>query len=268
MATIAHASPPAADPLRAFLSGKRLAPRVELDLPVEIVVGDLRLAARAVDASEGGALLALSGPSLLDAGLDGGMALMALHERLGAGFELQMPLAGFGRRAHPVRIATRTGDEDNLYVGCRFESPLTVLEQQRLGLLGDVEVRCMPEAQDGAQLAALPLVVAPDHPVHVLARGAGDAILGPRFAGRLLGMGGSALALELHLPRERGIFEILGRDELTCELRDAGGVLWTVAARPTGVRLGGHPAGRVEIGLLVRATPPLALRRCLVPRPA
>lgn len=261
-------APPKTDPLRAFLSGKRLAPRILVDVPVRLVVGTLGIEARAVDASEGGALVAVSGRALGAAGLDGGMALMSLHERLAQGFDLVVPVLGIERRSHPVRIATRSGDDDHLYVGCRFERALSVPEQQGLGLLGDAETRCTPEWTEPVLLGALPLTVPANHPVYVLARSEGGPILGPRFAGRLLGVGGSAFAVELHVPRERGIFELLGRDEVRCEVRDRTGVLWDVAARPAAVRLGSRTPGHLEIGLQSEATPPLALRALLIARVA
>lgn len=259
-------APPKTDPLRAFLSGKRLAPRVTVDIVARLAVGSLTIDARAVDASEGGALLAISGRAMAAAGLDPGMALMSLHERLGAGFEVQFPALGIVRRSHPVRIATRSGDEEHLFVGCRFEHPLSVPEQHGLGLLGEAETRCTPEWTEPVLLGALPLRVPAGHPVYVLARSQGGPILGPRFAGRLLGVGGTAFAVELHVPRDRGIFELLGRDEVRCEIRDRTGVLWDVTARPAAVRLGGKTTGHLEIGLQAESTPPHALRALLIQR--
>ncbi|MCA9315967.1 MAG: PilZ domain-containing protein [Planctomycetes bacterium] len=258
-------APPLADPLRAFLSGKRRSPRVEMRLDAHVHAAALSVRAQVMDVSEGGALVAISSSDLAEEGLADGLALMSLHERLAAGFRLVLDGVGLERDALAVRVATRMGEDDLTYVGCRFTSPLTVAEQRRIGLLDEQRPLVTPEWTEPVLLEALPLLVRKGVCVDVFAFG-GERLAGPTFVGRLVGMGGTALCVASYIARDRGVFETVGDAPLRIELRRNGVELWTTQARPAAVRPGAEPLDPVEIGLVAEQTPPLAIRELLVPR--
>ena len=182
-----------------------------------------------------------------------------------AGFRLVLDGVGLERDALAVRVATRMGEDDLTYVGCRFTSPLTVAEQRRIGLLDEQRPLVTPEWTEPVLLEALPLLVRKGVCVDVFAFG-GERLAGPTFVGRLVGMGGTALCVASYIARDRGVFETVGDAPLRIELRRNGVELWTTQARPAAVRPGAEPLDPVEIGLVAEQTPPLAIRELLVPR--
>lgn len=258
-------APPLADPLRAFLSGKRRSPRVAMHLDAHVHAAALDVRARVMDVSEGGALVAISSTDLAEEGLGGGLAMMSLHERLAAGFRLVVHGVDLERDAVAVRVATRMGENDLTYVGCRFTSPLTVAEQRRIGLLDEHRPLVTPEWTEPILLEALPLLVRKGVCVDVFAFGS-ERLAGPKFVGRLIGVGGTALCVASYIARDRGVFETVGDLPLRVELRRGGVALWTTQARPAAVRPGSQPLAPVEIDLVAEQTPPLAIRELLVPR--
>lgn len=258
-------APPLADPLRAFLSGKRRSPRVEMRLRARVRAPALDVLALVVDVSEGGALVAISSADLAAEGVAGGLAMMSLHERLATGFVLVFDGVELERDALPVRVATRMGEDDLTYVGCRFTRPLTVSEQRRVGLLDERRPLLTPDWTEPVLLEALPLLVKPGVSLDVLAFG-DQHLAGPKFVGRLVGMGGTALCVASYIARDRGVFETVGDAPLRVVVRRNGADIWTTLARPAAVRPGARATDPVEIGLVADQTPPLALRELLAPR--
>ncbi len=254
----------ASDPLRAFLSGKRRSPRVSLQIPAILRAGGLEIPAEVKDVSEGGVLISVDGATIQACGL-GGLPMMALHERLGAGFRLVLPGMDFERDAVPIRVASPMGEGERVYVGCRFDRPLTASEQRRVGLLDAGRPIVTPEWTAAVLLDALPIRVRRGARIDVFAHGDGQ-VVGPRFVGRLLGFGDSVVGVACTIARDRGVFETIGDDMLTLTFRRRGADLWTTQARPAAVRPGARGPCDVEIGLIAEEAPPPALRRHLVRR--
>ena len=260
-------APPATDPLRAFLSGKRASPRLPIDATVVLRAHEFEIRARAVDASEGGVLLAID-EGAFDAASRGatGDAILHVHKRLEKGFDVDFVDCGMRRRAVPVRAATPSSDGARIFLGCRFAKPLTIRDQRTLGLLQADRVLSTPDWTEPVLLGSLSHVVRPRRMVSVLAFDERAAIAGPRFVGRLEGAGGSALSAIVAVPRQRGLFDLLGKEAIRCEVRVGAECIWTVMAKPAAVQLIHGDEVNVTIGLQSRATPPRRLRDLLTKR--
>lgn len=131
---------PATDPLRVFLSGKREHERHPISMSVEL--GGLRhqLKGRLEDISLGGALVALSRHGLDQLETPDEDVFQLVVGELAEGFDLQFPDAGVVVEARPVRLCIPAGNEDVLFLGCRFAEALSERLRQRLGL-GELQGR-------------------------------------------------------------------------------------------------------------------------------
>jgi hypothetical protein len=118
------------------LSGKRREPREAVRHPAECAGSLGRLEGRTLDLSLGGMLLEVRA-STAGAGGDGqGFARAAA--RIAAlfpdGMDVRFGDGAVKVRGKIVRIAARSGSEDVLSVGCRFDRRLTDAEARLLGL--------------------------------------------------------------------------------------------------------------------------------------
>lgn len=257
---------PVADPLRAFLSGKRATPRMSVSWPVRVSAPGVDFVGQAVDASEGGMLIGIDELRLPSGErLRGDALLLHLHDRLAGGFEVRLLDKPVCRDATPVRLGTRTGEGGMLYLGCSFLSPLTIREQRELGLLDRQRVVTVPAWREPVYLGSLPYVADKRRPAHVMAFDAESHVVGPRFVGTLSGGSGSALAVDVRVPNERAVFDLLGTKPVELEVLANGRSAWRGEGTPAAILLGDRE-DCVRIGVQLAITLPRAVRALLVPR--
>ena len=123
---------PATDPLRVFLSGKREHERHGVSMSVELGGLQQQFAAHLVDLSIGGALIALSHVRLDAMCGEGEDVFQLVAGELAEGFDLQFLDAGVVVEAYPVRLCIPSGEEDGVYLGCRFTEELSANLRERL----------------------------------------------------------------------------------------------------------------------------------------
>ena len=103
---------------------------------MSIELGGLQqqFAAHLVDISLGGALIALSHVNLDEMCADGEDVFQLIARELAEGFDLQFLDCGVVVEAYPVRLCIPSGEEDGVYLGCRFAEELSANLQKRLGV--------------------------------------------------------------------------------------------------------------------------------------
>lgn len=243
------------DPLRAFLSGKRGAPRLDVTLPVVVRGASSEIPGETVDLSEGGTLLAVRSSAMGEMAESELGYLRFVDEQWSDGFDIAFPNEAIVVEATLVRMAPR-GEDDVLFLGCRFSHELSKAQQRRLGLRDDEPALGQPEA---APTQGLPFV-ARDVPVSALLYT--DDAHGPRFIGSLVAAGGQAMALEIDGVPMRDVRNALG-DSLCVDIRIGKRLLWSTPAEVAGVRFLDKPGGCVEVALVGKSDMPRRLRKHL-----
>ena len=242
------------DPLRAFLSGKRRAPRIEVSLPVVIRGSTAEVPGRTIDLSEGGTLICVNAAELGDFAQDELGYLRFVDEQWSDGFDISFTDEAIVVEASVVRLAPRD-DDDVLFLGCKFTHDLSRTQQRRLGLRDDepgTEPRSPP-------LDVLPLV-AGSEPVSALLYT--DSSHGPRYIGRLVAAGGQAMAVQINGVSLREARRVL-KVHLAVDVRVGTKLLWSTAAAFAGVRFLDRPGGGVEVALMGTSKLPRKLRKAL-----
>lgn len=243
------------DPLRAFLSGKRRAPRIEVSLPVVIRGSTTEVPGRTIDLSEGGTLICVQATDLGDFSADELGYLRFIDEQWSDGFDVAFLDEGIVVEATVVRLAPR--DDDHVFfLGCRFTHDLSKSQQRRLGLRDDepgTEVNSVP-------IDVLPLIAAGTEPISALLYT--DCSHGPRYIGRLVAAGGQALAVQIPGVTLREARRVLKVD-LSVDVRVGTKLLWSTHASFAGVRFLDRPDGGVEVALVGSDKLPRKLRKAL-----
>ena len=248
------------DPLRAFLSGKRGAPRIEVELRTLLRGANTEVEGRTMDISEGGALVCVQRGALgLDEG-DGELGtLRFVDTEWSDGFDIVFVDRDVVVEANVVRLV-HSRDNDDLFLGCRFAHPLTSTQELALGLID--EAPGTEEPQVPRPTSVMPWV-AGSKPVAVLIYV--DPSQGPRYVGSLVAAGGSALAVEVEGTREEVRAAL--REQISFDVRLGTALLWSSAATLASVRFLDRPGGGAEVVLLANGKVPRRLRRVLVRRP-
>lgn len=255
-------SAPASDPLRLFLSGKRLHKRYEVDKPVQISGAGARFEACAKDLSVGGALVAITESAVASGSRKGEDILDTLNRCLSDGFDLHFAEEGAAVEGRMVRLSLLAGQAGVFLIGCQFVELLGATQQEQLGLT----TLCSESGESREALEQLPDTELPMEPrpgqvVHALVYNQDDAIAGPRFAARVIGLGKTALRISIDSTDPRSVQEALG--DAGFELRIVGGrgLLWTSQASLVGARFLDVPGGGVELALRLDSPPARAVRR-------
>ncbi len=218
------AEPPADDPLRAFLSGKRRAPRHPSALKVVLHGNGQTVAGRTVDLSAGGALVRvpdgeLGGsapvPSLID-------LLSLVEKHFQSGVEIEFPSRSLRMPTVLVRMTTPPGETGYVLLGCRFVKSLSEAERAHLlpeeASIPKSPLSFVPKA--GATVQALVFLERPDLAGPIV--GAVAAIEGARFDVRFE----SSAA-----PTAGAAEDLLGDRTARVRVIETGAVLWEGAAK-------------------------------------
>ena len=243
------------DPLRVFLSGKRRAPRIEVQMPVVIRGATSEIAGHTIDLSEGGTLVCVDAKALGESADNELGYLRFVDEQWSDGFDISFTDHAIVAEATLVRLAPR--DEDNvLFLGCKFVHDLSKTQQRLLGLRDDDPHF---EPRQSVPMEVLPLIAA-DEPVSALLYA--DSSYGPRYIGRLVAAGGQAIAIDIggvSLSEARRVLQ----GELSVDVRVGTRLLWTTPATFAGVRFLDRPGGGVQVALVGESKLPRKLRKAL-----
>jgi len=253
----ASSTPPARDPLRAFLWGKRQAHRHALALDV-LVRGTLKpISAMSLDLSASGVLLRVPTRDLEpQAASDGDVDPFLLAQTHFRGpCRVQFKKPRIKTHVEMVRLDFRADDPGFLYLGCRFTRPLDGKQLKRLGLEPD---HCGPEVH-GLPSEMLPLRAADDPVVcRVFASATTEE---PLFEAFLIGAGRKSLCMRLD---EADVAVLAGKlrgEKLRVEVLEGDDVDWTTGAKLQAIGFLDDVDGALELGLLVNKRPSRALRR-------
>ncbi len=257
-----ESSAPTSDPLRLFLSGKRLHKRYELDKPVEISGAGARFEARAKDLSVGGALLAITESAVAGGSCKGEDILDTLNRCLSDGFDLHFAKEGVVVEGRMVRLSLLAGQAGVFLIGCQFAELLGSGQQEQLGLTSLCnENGAGRDALESMPVEALPLEPRPGQVVHALVYANDDSLAGPRFAARVVGLGKHELRIFISSTDPRSVQEALGEEGFELRFVGARGLLWATEASMVGTRFLDVPGGGVELALVLDRTPARAVRR-------
>ena len=255
-------SAPASDPLRLFLSGKRLHKRYEIDKPVEISGAGARFEARAKDLSMGGALIAITESAVARGSRKGEDILDTLNRCLSDGFDLHFAEEGAVVEGRMVRLSLLAGQAGVFLIGCQFVELLGANQQEQLGLtvLGSDNGESREPLEEMPE-EDLPLEPRPGQIVHALVYASDDSLAGPRYAARVVALGKNALRIKIQSTDPRAVQEALGDDGFELRFVGAKGLLWTSQASLVGARFLDVPGGGVELALHIDRPPARAMRR-------
>lgn len=217
------------DPLRAFLSGKRLSERHACHVPAVLEGALAPVAATLLDVSHGGALVQIDEPAFLEAESGAGVQayLDLLSHHASRGLRLAFPGHAFAVGASVVRWTPGSGPDDVSRVGLRFDR---VLGDEELTALRTGTPAATPAEAHVAEEAAprlLPYAPRRGAVLQALVFRALRPEAGPVIAGATLGVGPEALALRV--PGRRPLIEIAGLlagHNLLLTLQERGVVLW------------------------------------------
>ena len=253
----------AADALWSFLWGKRRSRRHSVSLGARLKGphGETRVAA--VDLSRHGTLLRVGESELAALDPVGGQpGLLAASQVLGEGFDLEFAV-GVRLGARLVRLCWRQGDTDHVYLGCEFHGPLEAAALARLGLSRRL---CLPETGVGTPPGTLMAYVS--DPARPLELAVLDGERAPLFAGPLVGLQGTALAVHLAPADPTHVVARLSGRPHTIRVEPRGSTPWTSSAYLLAVRLLDGRTDAVEIVLASTKPPPRPLVRRMRPRAA
>lgn len=126
---------PPTDPLRALFSGRREFKRHPVSVAATLAGQEREFEAHCVDASAGGALLAVARDSLERAfENDKDDFLSVIGREFQGGLLLQFVQHGFIIEAEIVRLSLPSGQADTLYLGVSFCEALTATARNQLGM--------------------------------------------------------------------------------------------------------------------------------------
>jgi hypothetical protein len=255
-------SAPTSDPLRLFLSGKRLHKRYEVEKPVEISGAGARFQAQARDLSVGGALIAVTESAVSNCSRKGEDILDTLNRCLSDGFDLQFAEEGAVVEGRMVRLSLLAGQAGVFLIGCQFVELLGKTQQELLGLTALCsESGENLESLESKPIPDLPLEPRPGQVVHALVYADDDSLAGPRFAARVVGLGKNALRISINNVDPRTVQEALGDQGFELRFVGGKGLLSTSQASLVGARFLDMPGGGVELALVLERTPARAVRR-------
>lgn len=199
-------SAPEDDPLRKFLSGKRRSERRACDIPVEVRGGGVSFVGRAIDVSDGGALIWLDDASLssVHPGMGVIEALGVVDRYFSHGAQIVFPAESLLLPSSVVRLSPPAGG-DGIQLGCRFERALTEDETARL-------VRPKPVVP----LSPLAWMPRPHEDLFVYLFGKDAVTAGPLYIGRLVGLDDATADVRLEPVRPTKVEDV--QDALTGEL--------------------------------------------------
>lgn len=260
---------PPADPLRAFLSGKREHKRHAVSLPIELVGQQWEFSGRCIDVSDGGALLALPEISLDRALADGDDDyLSVLHRELSTGFDIRFVHNGVVVESELVRLSTAAGQSGLLYLGCRFQHALAPTQRLRLGVDASGGPGGAVDAPwlEAAPLERLPLEPRPGRMASALIFDGSPVLAGPRFAAEAIGLGDRALAVRIPGVDPSEVTMCLGTLGFEFHLVSGGKAVWTGQASLVAARYLDTPEGGVELVMLADSRPPRAARALFTKR--
>ncbi len=250
------------DPLRALLSGKRAHPRLLLKLPVLARCKRGEYTGVTVDVSEGGVLMRVDREALMKAMDDDAANLIEwMHEEFDGGFDLVFPDHGVVTETRMLRLGTRSGEEDGLFLGCSFATSLTPEQQRRLGMSSEMAIQRAPtrvhDVLDGLSLLTRPNLYLQ---VLVFADDAGTTA-GPRYIGRVRGLGERMIAADLPARSDGDVHARLGEHPLSLRFVHAGQAVWTTRAQLVAAEFKDREGGMVAVGLLSEKNPPRFFRK-------
>ena len=250
------------DPLRALLSGKRAHPRLLLRLPVLARCKRGEYEGSTVDISEGGVLMRMDRAALMKA-IKGevGNLIEWMHEEFDGGFDLVFPSHGVVVETTMLRLGTRSGEEDGLFLGCSFANPLTPEQQRRLGMTNEVSIERAPTRLHDV-LEGLSLLTRPGVYLQVLLfTDDGGTTAGPRYIGHVRGLGERMFAADLPARSDGDVHARLGDHPLTMRFVHGGQTIWSVRAQLVAAEFKDRDGGMVAVGLLSEKNPPRFLRK-------
>lgn len=247
-------SAPDDDPLRRFLSGKRRSERRACNLPVEVHGGGAAFEGRAVDVSEGGAMIRLDDRALAHLHPDMGMieALGVVDRYFQNGAQLVFTAEALRVPTSVVRL-TPPKEGGGVHLGCRFERGLTEDETHRL--LGT-----RPSPPPGP--LALAPVAGPD--CFLMLFPTGSLAAGPRYLARVTGLSGAELDARIEPVRPtpaEDVREDLRSGGVIGRLVRADEVLWRGDLKLVSARPGVARTPVVDVRVMASAAFPRAVTR-------
>lgn len=261
MGNAMETSAPPTDPLRVFLSGKRRHERHAVSLPVEVSGAGASFPGRAIDLSNGGAMVAITERALQHICQDGEDLLGVVNRCLADGFDLRFPDQRVVAEAHPVRLSVPSGPEGVLLIGCKFASLLGTAQRRALSL-EDGPAADDDVAQNGVgPMESLPLEPRRGAMPQVLIYDQSQQLVGPRYAGQVTGMGGRAFSVRVPLGSPKDVTACLGNRTFEVRFMVGEGPVWAAKAQLVAARFVDVPGGGVEVALLTEAPPSRVIRR-------
>lgn len=246
-------SAPATDPLRAFLSGKRTAPRHPVALDVTLSGPEGEIPARCVDLSEGGALILVREPDLLRLHQSKeSLEFFGFVERcFRDGFDVRFHASAVVVEADLVRMALEPGEENEFRLGCCFRHPLTMRQVQQLELGPHDEGVESQVWREAAPLERLPFRPRVGLIPYLLFFDGGGDLMGPRFIGHVTGASRQALSVQIQGVRMGDVEKHLGGMKgFRIRLLFGAEALWDSTAQVMGARFLDTPDGGVELALI------------------
>jgi len=257
-----RAAAPVPEPLWTFLYGRRRHRRHDVDHAAVLHGPAGPLDARLVDVSSGGMLLCLERADLRTGGTPSHPTGL-VDRNIGAWFRVDLPGSGLSLEASLARLAWRPGDDEHVYLGCRFPRTLDDDSLKRLGIEPETGTG---ETPGRSPSACLPLRAGDGQPFTVELYAIGEDLRVPLLQGALTGAGEQTLVAHA---RDAGLDESVSRlDGLTLvvEVRKGLESLWTVRARPLAVRPVAPPDRGIEVVVLADSSPATLLTSGLTPQ--
>ena len=245
-----------ADPLRAFLWGKRQSCRHALAVDVSIRGSLVPVSALSIDISAMGVQVRVPLAALTPDSAAGDVDPFILAE---THFRGPCPAQFKSRKVKVhvelVRLDYRPDEPDHLFLGFRFSHPLDARQLKRFGL-SPSSVR--PESH-GRPSEMLSLRAA-DDPVPCRIYNNGDPSR-PMFEGQVLAVGSRSLSVLLDDADIALIAKRLRGVKARIEILDGDQTAWESATWLQAIGFGDTPEAGLELGLIVETQPSPALRR-------
>lgn len=245
-----------ADPLRAFLWGKRQSCRHALAVNVSVKGSLQTVTALSIDLSAMGVLLRVPVADLAPEAADGDVDPFILAETHFRGScAAQFKSQRVKVHLELVRLDYRPDEPDYLFLGFRFARPLDDKQLKRFGLTPS---SVGPESH-GRPSEMLALRAA-DDPVACRIYNKGDPGK-PMFEGTVLGVGRRSLCVQLDEADVGLIAKRLRGVKARIEVLDGDQVAWESAAAMQAIGFAEDPADGLELGMIVDDAPSRELRR-------
>ncbi len=252
--------------LEALIAGKRRVPRTQVQLPVRVKGVHGEFEGEVHDISMDGALVrlpisGLTGSPDTPLGPAEQFALLERHFR--DSFDLRFLSCEVIVEAQVVRLLVGTpeeiSDEPQLALGCRFVSPLTVRQQEDLGLFGTgpgLEAWGEATARHAMRHASDPA-----RPVMAFLFDGHEGTVGPRFVGLVRAIGRTALTVRIHGVSREEVRDLMSGGQVPTRVLRGARELFDADLEFVTARYCDRPSPGVEVLLAAKSALPRSVRR-------